>query len=114
MHNNGVNQSQYTIIEYENGKINIIKRVVEYDKDKLKDMIKKSGILNTNRTWTNLCYYCIKTGQDLRTKFVIESMQMMKEKYKGIKQEGLDANFNVMDDDVFIELSKKYEKYFLL
>lgn len=80
MHNNGANQSQYAIIEYENGKVNIIKRAVEYDKDKLKKIIEKSDILDKNRTWTNLCYYCLKTGQDLRTQFVEEGRQKMLKK----------------------------------
>lgn len=115
MHNNTTNNPEYAIIEYnQNKEISVTKRIVKYDKDLLKETLLKSDILKTNRIWTNLCYYCIKTGQDLRNKFLQEAMVMMNEKYKGKKQDGIDSNFEVIDDDIFLDLSKKYEKYFLL
>lgn len=115
MHNNQLNIPQYAIINCNNGRFTIEKRQVAYDKEELKRVIKNSDILSTKaKTWQNLCFYCIATGKDIRTSFIRDAKLLMEEKYKGIIQEGIYQDFITIDDDIYLKLSKEYEKYFLL
>lgn len=106
--------SEYMIIEYEDGKLNFIKRQVNYNKEELKEKIEQTELLKKYPTWVNLCYSTVKKGIDIRTSFIDDAIKLMKTKYAGKKQKGIDANFNVIDDDIYTKLSKEYEKYFLL
>lgn len=105
---------EYMIIEYEDGKLNFIKRQVDYNKKELKEKIEQTELLKKYPTWVNLCYSTIEKGIDIRTDFIDDAIKLMKTKYAGKKQNGIDSNFNVIDDDIYTKLSKEYEKYFLL
>lgn len=109
---------QYVILEYNNGKIDIQTRNVEYDKVKLKKLIRKSPIYKSSYAWINLSYYDIVTNEDRRMQFTNEGIERMNTKYK-IQEQDKSVNtryskFNLIDDDIYIELVKDYEKYFIV
>lgn len=115
MHNNRINKPQYTILTCNNKKVKVEPRTVEYDIEKLKKMIYKTDILEKSNTWENLCYYTIAKGKDIRTYFRNDAQEQMIKKYEGhCCPKSIEKNFVGIDDDIYIETSKKYEKYFLL
>lgn len=110
--------AQYIILNYENGDIDITQRNVDYDKNKLKELIKSSPIFFNSYVWTNLCYCNIMTGKDIRGQFTDEGIEKMNIKYnreeinKSVKFRY--SKFNVIDDDIYKELSNKYKSYFFI
>ena len=56
--------AQYVILDYENGNIQIHIRNVEYDKEELKQLIKKSPIYSNSYVWINLGYCDIVENKD--------------------------------------------------
>ncbi len=110
--------AQYVILEYVDGKVDIQTRTVEYDKEKLKELIKESPIYEDSRAWINLCYCDIVGNSHIRGQFTNEGIEMMHKKHN-IKEENKSmhvrySKFNTIDDDIYKELIKKYEKYFLI
>lgn len=115
MHNNEMNQSQYTILEIISGKvIKIEHRNIKYDIKLLGEIIRKDEILKEARIWSNLCYLNIFKRTTIREQFRKDANQLMYEKYRGKIPKGIEENFEAFDDDIYEEVSKQYEKYFLL
>lgn len=114
MHNNEINKAQYTILTCSDKKVEVEARTVEYDIEEVKEMIYKTDVLEKAKTWQNLCFYAIAKGNDIRTNFTYEAEEQMKKKYEGNCPEKVEKNFIGIDDDIFRETSKKFEKYFLL
>ncbi|MCI9015880.1 MAG: hypothetical protein HFJ53_01770 [Clostridia bacterium] len=113
-HDNPQNKSEYTIIEIKDNKLDIITRQIEYNKEELKEIIKRSGILERSPVWVNLCYYTIVKNENIKVKFVKEGIKLMKEKYGKEKKSKIEKNFRVIEDDIYKQLWKKYEKYFII
>jgi len=110
-------KAQYVIIDYSDNKLQVQVQNVEYDKEKLKELIKKSELLKNAFTWMNLSYYDILYGKNIRTQFNNEAINEMHKRYninETSKEEIRYSKFNEIDDDIYIKLSKKYEKYFLI
>ncbi len=114
MHNNEINKPQYTILNIKENEVKPQIRTVEYNINKLKEEIYESNILQEDRVWQNLCYYTIKEGGGLREKFIHEAQEKMLQKYHGEYPNGIEKNFVSFDDDIYMEVAKEYEKYFLL
>lgn len=115
MHNNKMNQSQYTILEIIRGKvIKIEHRNINYDIKLLGEILRKDEILKEARTWSNLCYLNIFKKSNIREQFRKDANQLMYEKYNGKIPKGIEENFEAFDDDIYEKVTKKYEKYFLL
>lgn len=115
MHNNKMNQSQYTILEIIRGKvIKIEHRNINYDIKLLGEILRKDEILKEARTWSNLCYLNIFKKSTIREQFRKDANQLMYEKYNGKIPKGIEENFEAFDDDIYEKVTKKYEKYFLL
>lgn len=109
--------SQYVILKQEKGKIEIETRNVRYDKQKLKEIIEEnSQVLDFAYTWTNLVYLNTCYHKLFTSEFVEKATQKMYQKYdeKQIEEQRIYSNFKVIDDTIFEELTKEYEKEFLL
>ena len=117
MHNH-VKNAQYVILNYKDGKIEIQVRDIEYDKEKLKILIKQSPMYERSFTWINLGYCDIVENKEIRMKFTNEGIEKMNIKYKKEEDDKSTkvrySKFNVIDDDIYMELIQKYEKYFLI
>ena len=116
--NRYIEDGQYVILNYENGEISIETRNVKYDKEKLKQLIRKSPIYKNSYAWINLGYCDVVKCKDIRMKFTNEGIERMNVKYKIEETDKSErarySKFNVIDDDIYMELVKKYEKYFLI
>lgn len=116
--NRYIEDGQYVIINYENGEVLIETRNVKYDKEKLKQLIKKSPIYKNSYAWINLGYCDVVGCKDIRMQFTNEGIEKMNIKYKREEKDKSErmrySKFNVIDDDIYMELVKKYEKYFLI
>lgn len=109
--------AQYVIINYEVGKISIQLKEVSYDKEKLKEKISQFVGLKDSYIWMNLSYYDVLYNEDIRVQFTNEAIEQMHKRYhiEETKEEIVRySKFNDIDDDIYMELAKKYEKYFLL
>lgn len=58
MHNNGINKSQYTILNCNNKKVEVEARTVEYDIDELKEMIYKTDVLEKSKNMAKFMFLC--------------------------------------------------------
>lgn len=115
MHNNSIGMPQYSILECKNGKVNIEIRNVNYSREKLKDKIKKDGgVYPEAKVWQNLCYTTLLGSKDIRREFCHMAKDMMLEKYNGRIPCSFNSHFEPFDDDIYKEVSKKFEQYFLL
>lgn len=110
-------KAQYVIINYEEGKISIQLKEVSYDKEKLKEKISQFVGLKDTYIWMNLSYYDVLYNEDIRMQFTNEAIEQMHKRYhiEETKEEVVRySKFNDIDDDIYSELAKKYEKYFLI
>ena len=102
-------------IEYKNGKVKVEIRNIDYSREELKNKIKQvGGTYPEAKVWQNLCYQTLTHTEDVRREFCHMAKDMMIEKYNGELPQGFDAHFVSFDDDIYKEVSKKFEKYFIL
>lgn len=114
MHN-GTGKAQYTIIDCKNGSVRVESRDIVYDKEELKRRIQENGgVYPEARIWQNLCYCSIVNKKDTRIAFCNMAREEMIKKYKDEYPEGIESNFISFDDDVYLKVANKFEKYFLL
>lgn len=109
--------AEYVVINYDNNKIKVEVKNIKYNLSELKEKVNKTDILKICPTWVNLSYSTLLNSRDINLDFIIEAKQMMENKNKSIiskDAKGVYKNFNVIDDDVWDYLSKKYSKYFKL
>lgn len=109
--------AQYVMINYELGKLEIKTKEVPYNKEKLKEEIRQFVNLKDTYIWMNLSYYDVLYNQDIRMQFTNEAIEQMHKRYQveEVAEESIRySKFNEIDDDIYIELAKKYEKYFLI
>lgn len=115
MHNNKLSKSQYTILNCNNGKVQLEIRTINYDVNKLKERIQETGgTYKEAKIWQNLCYYTVATGQDIRKEFGKIAKKEMKDKYQGNLPKGINNHFDSFDDDVYIKVAHQFEKYIVL
>ena len=112
-----VGKAEYVILSINNGKIeNIDLRLVDYDIEKVKQKIIESGILNVDKVLMNLTFCGINGNGQARSEFFKEAKTVQLERSGKWYQEGakgIYTYFKLYDDDIWIELGKKYEKYFV-
>ena len=112
-----VGKAEYVILSINNGKIeNIDLRLVDYDIEKVKQKIIESGILNVDKVLMNLTFCGINGNGQARSEFFKEAKNVQLERSGKWYQEGakgIYTYFKLYDDDIWIELGKKYEKYFV-
>ena len=112
-----VGKAEYVILSINNGKIeNIDLRLVDYDIEKVKQKIIESGILNVDKVLMNLTFCGINGNGQARSDFFKEAKAIQLERSGKWYQEGakgIYTYFKLYDDDIWIELGKKYEKYFV-
>ena len=112
-----IGKAEYVILSINNGKIeNIDLRLVDYDIEKVKQKIIESGILNVDKVLMNLTFCGINGNGQARSEFFKEAKNVQLERSGKWYQEGakgIYTYFKLYDDDIWIELGKKYEKYFV-
>ncbi len=112
-----VGKAEYVILTINNGKIeNIDLKLVDYDIEKVKQKIIESGILNEDKVLMNLTYCGINGNGQARSEFFREAKNVQLERSGKWYQEGakgIFTYFKLYDDDIWLNLAKKYEKYFV-
>ena len=112
-----VGKAEYVILSINNGKIeNIDLRLVDYDIEKVKEKIIESGILKEDKVFMNLTFCGINGNGQARSDFFKEAKAIQLERSGKWYQEGakgIHTYFKLYDDDIWLELGKKYEKYFV-
>ena len=112
-----VGKAEYVILTINNGKIdNIDLRLVDYDIEKVKQKIIESGILNEDKVLMNLTFCGINGNGQARSEFFKEAKNVQLERSGKWYQEGakgIYTYFKLYDDDIWLNLAKKYEKYFV-
>lgn len=112
-----IKQAEYIILDIQGNNVNIEKRLVGFDINILKELIHKSGILKIDKVLMNLTYCAIIGKSDVRHRFFVEAKQKMADKNKKLYKEdatGIYTYFKLYDDDVWLELYKKYKNEFEL
>lgn len=112
-----IGKAEYVILSINNGKIeNIDLRLVDYDIEKVKQKIIESGILKEDKVLMNLTFCGINGNGQARSEFFREAKNVQLERSGKWYQEGakgIYAYFKLYDDDIWLNLGKKYEKYFV-
>lgn len=115
IHNNEIGKPQYTILNCENGQVTVEIRTLEYDIEELrKRIIEVGGVYPEARVWQNLNFLTNLKGKDIRMDFCKQAKEKMLLKYHGKYQKGFDSHFESFDDDIYQEVAKEFEPYFLL
>lgn len=112
-----IGYAEYIIINIENGKFNIEKRLIKFEPEKLKDKIIKSGILKKDETLMNLVYLQLTGRPDIKARFFHEARDRTEEENRKLYRDnakGIYKYFKLYDDDIWLELTEKYKKYFIL
>lgn len=110
-------KAEYVILEIKDSKIeNIEFKLVDYDIEKVKQMIIKNGILDYEKTYMNLTYLGINGNGKIRYQFFKDAEKMMLKKYgKAYRNDakGIYTYFKLFDDEIWLYLSEKYKDYFV-
>ena len=109
--------AEYVILSVDNKNIEIEERNIEFDTDRLKEEILKSGILDEEKIFVNFAYLAVIGGGDLTREFFKRASEKMKEKNAPMVKDdakGVYKNFRLIDDDIWILLADEYSKYFKL
>jgi putative phosphoesterase len=111
-------KAEYVILEIESGKIKDIKfNLVDYDIEKLKEEIRKSGILDVEKVLINLTYAAVSGNGEMRFQFFRDANALMLEKYGKMHKDnatGIYKYFKLYDDEIWLKLAEKYKEYFVL
>lgn len=109
-------KAEYVILNIENGKIsNIDFRLIDYNIEEVKQKIIKSGILNEDKVLMNIAYSVISGHGEVKYNFLKEAKEtVIAQNAKWYKEDakGIYKYFKLYDDKLWLELAKKYEKYF--
>lgn len=109
--------AEYIILEIEGNNIIIHKKIVKFDVEKLKELIKESGILNEEKVLMNLTYGAIIGKGLIRYNFFKEAKSLMIKRNKALYREdatGIYKYFKLYDDDIWLGLYEKYINEFEL
>lgn len=111
------NHAEYVILEVNNNNVNIVEKNIEFDTDRLKREILKSGILNEEKVFVNFAYLAVTGGGDLTREFFKRATEEMNKKNAPMVKEdakGIYKKFRLIDDDIWLALADEYKKYFKL
>lgn len=112
-----VGKAEYVILTIENGKIkNIELKLIDYDINLVKDKIEDSGILKLDKVLMNLTYCGINGNGLARHNFFKEAKMLQLERNGKWYQDGAKGifkYFKLYDDDIWLELAKKYKEFFV-
>lgn len=107
-----MDNAEYAILDINSGVVDIQKRQVKFDIEKLKNMIKKTGILDVDEVLMNLTYGAICGKGEVRHAFFTEAMAKMKNAGKKLYKEdatGIYKYFKLYDDDIWINSYNNYK-----
>lgn len=109
-------KAEYVILEIKNGKIlKIDLRLVDYNIEEVKEKIIKSGILKEDKVLMNIAYSVISGHGEVKHNFFKEAKEIVlarNEKWYKEDAKGIYTYFKLYDDELWLNLAKKYEKYF--
>lgn len=109
-------KAEYVILEIENGKIlKIDLRLVDYNIEEVKQKIIESGILKEDKILMNIAYSVISGHGEVKYNFFKEAKETVlarNEKWYKEDAKGIYTYFKLYDDELWLNLAKKYEKYF--
>lgn len=109
-------KAEYVILEIKDGKIlNIDLRLVDYNIEEVKQKIIKSGILNEDKVLMNIAYSVISGHGEVKNNFLKEAKETViakNQKWYKENAKGIFTYFKLYDDELWLSLAKKYEKYF--
>ena len=111
------NKAEYVILDIENGKYNIIKRLVEFNLEKLKNMIIQTGILDADKVLMNLTYLALCGKGNIRYEFFKEAKAISYQRGNKLYKDdatGVYKYFKLFDDDIWLSLAEKYKNEFEL
>lgn len=110
-------EAEYIILNINGKNLDVEIKKVNYSLAELKRKIIESGILEYDTAFMNLDLLTITGKADIARSFYFEAIDMMKQKNKKLYQEeaeGIFRDFRLYDDDIWKNLTKKYEKHFLI
>lgn len=110
-----IGQAEYVILDAKNGKYDLEKRLIKYDLNKLKSDIIKSGMAENERTFINLVYLALSGRPQIRKEFYRKGQEMMLQKGKKLYRDdakGIFKTFRLLDDDIWLALTKEVKQYF--
>ncbi len=109
-------KAEYVILEIENGKIlKIDLRLVDYNIEEVKQKIIESGILKEDKVLMNIAYSVISGHGEVKYNFFKEAKETVlarNEKWYKEDAKGIYKYFKLYDDNLWLSLAQKYEKYF--
>lgn len=109
-------KAEYVILEIKNGKIfNIDFRLIDYNIEEVKKKIIESGILNEDKVLANIAFSVINGHGDVKYNFFKDAKETViarNEKWYKEDAKGIYKYFKLYDDELWLGLAKKYEKYF--
>lgn len=109
-------KSEYVILQIEKGKITKIEfRLVDYNIEEVKQKIIESGILEVDKVLVNIAYSVISGHGEVKNNFFKEAKEIVLSRNKKWYKEdakGIYKYFKLYDDELWLSLAKKYEKYF--
>lgn len=110
--------AEYVILNIKNGKVEEVElKCVKYDIEELKQKILQSGMLEEDNVFLNLTFLGIIGKGNVRYNFFKEAKEIMTKRcgkcYKD-NAKGIFQYFKLYDDDIWLDLAQKYEKYFEL
>lgn len=112
-----IGRAEYIIINIDNDKFDIERRLVKFNPENLKDKIAKCGILKVDKIFMNLIYLQLIGKPQIKAEFYKEAKQQMMYKNRKLYKdnvEGIYKYFKLYDDDIWIESAKKYIGDFIL
>lgn len=108
-------KAEYVILHINNKRVDIEKRLIQYNPEDVKNKIIKCGILERDRVLMSLTYASITGNGETRYKFFKEANQAMKDInhsfYKNDAKE-IFKYFKLYDDDIWIKYYNKYKSNF--
>ena len=110
-------KAEYVIIEFKDSKVvDVDFRLVDFDIELVRKKILESGILNHDHVLMNLTYLSLSGYGRIRECFFEEAKEKMLKRhghwYKN-NAKGVYTYFKLFDDDIWLELSKKYSEHFV-
>lgn len=109
--------AEYVILSIDNKNVEIEERNIEFDTDKLKEEILKSGILEEEKVFVNFAYLAVIGGGSFTREFFKRASEKMNERNSSMVKEdakGVYKSFRLIDDDIWLLLADEYSEYFKL
>ncbi|MBR3512274.1 MAG: metallophosphoesterase family protein [Clostridia bacterium] len=111
------NYIEYSLLTINGSEATLEKRNIPMDIARLKKELSDSGLIEVEKTFVNLSFLGIIGDRKIIKSFFAKAKEKMIEEHRSmIKPDanGIYSTFRLFDDDIWIELTKEYEKYFVL